>query len=287
LSLVSVLEILRVVIGVAEGDPTARGHLGWSIRESGREDADHTVLLIPGALASASFYDDLLAQETLADASIRFLATTTPGFGGTPAPADLSVEAYARQAGALARELACDAVVGHSNGANIALEMVAAGEFSGPVVLLSPSFSRADESRFPRALDRLSGVFGHLPYSFMLKLIGPAMKRGLPPPRRDVPIAELRNNDPWFLRRHTRSYLEYLDRHGSLARRLCDSGACAWVVFGEHDDVGLTDDERVVLEECPGATLVTIPDTGHFALNQQPAQIAEIVLGALSGTSHG
>jgi pimeloyl-ACP methyl ester carboxylesterase len=41
------------------------------------------------------------------------------------------------------------------------------------------------------------------------------------------------------------------------------------------------------LQECPGATLVTIPDTGHFALNQKPAQIAEIALGALSGTSRG
>ena len=53
-------------------------------------------------------------------------------------------------------------------------------------------------------------------------------------------------------------------------------------MFGEHDDVGLTDDERAVLEECPGTTLVTIPGTGHFALNQKPAQIAEIVLGAIS-----
>ena len=51
------------------------------------------MLLIPGALASAIFYDDLLAEPTMADASIRFFATTTPGFGGTPAPADLSVQA--------------------------------------------------------------------------------------------------------------------------------------------------------------------------------------------------
>jgi pimeloyl-ACP methyl ester carboxylesterase len=121
----------------------------------------------------------------------------------------------------------------------------------------------------------------------MLKIIGPAMKSSLPPERRDVLIADLQNNDPRFLRRHTRSYLQYLDRHGSLARRLCDSGAAAWVVFGENDDIGLTDDERAVLEECPGATLATIPDTGHFALNQKPAQVAEIVRDALMSTSPG
>ena len=77
LSLVAVLEILRALsLASRRGDPTAREHLGWSIRESGREDAEHTVLLIPGALASAIFYDDLLAEPKLVSTSIRFLATT-------------------------------------------------------------------------------------------------------------------------------------------------------------------------------------------------------------------
>src|SRR5262245_51262878 len=183
-----------------------------------------------------------MAEQRVKEASIGFVATTLPGFSGTPAPNDVSMENYARVAGTIAAELGCDAVVGHSLGANVALEM-ACGEFPGPVILLAPSLSRVDESKFPRALDRLSSVFGRLPYTLMLKIIGPAMKGSLPPHRRDVLIAELRRNDPRFLRRQTRVYLEYLDRHGSLARRLCDSGVRAWVVFGEHDDVGLTDDE--------------------------------------------
>jgi pimeloyl-ACP methyl ester carboxylesterase len=134
---------------------------------------------------------------------IRFVATTVPGFGGTAPPEDLSMESYSKLAGQLASDLGCDAVVGHSLGANIALEMASAGEFSGPLVLLSPSFSRRGESRFPRALDRLSRVLGHLPYSLMLKIIGPAMKSGLPPTRREALIAELKNNEPRFLRRQT------------------------------------------------------------------------------------
>jgi pimeloyl-ACP methyl ester carboxylesterase len=261
----------------------SRERYGWRLQEAGPEGADHTVLLLPGALATAAFYDDLIAEQSLKDGSIRFVATTLAGFGGTPAPDDVSMENYARLAGTIAAELGCDAVVGHSLGANVAVEMVCAGEFSGPVVLLSPTFSRVDESKFPRALDRLSTVFGRLPYALMLKIIGPAMKSSLPEHRRDALIAELQKNDPRFLRRQTRSYLEYLDRHGSLAPRLCDSGARAWVVFGEHDDIGLTDDERDVLEKCPSVTIVTISDTGHFALNEKPGEIAEILLNALSG----
>ena len=259
----------------------SREHLGWTLHESGPERADHTVLLLPGALATAAFYDDVLDDQKVKDASIRFVATTLPGFGGTAPPDDLSMESYARAAGRIAAELGCDAVVGHSLGANVAIEMVSGGAFSGPVVLLAPSFSRVDESKFPRALDRLSTVFGHVPYALMLKIIGPAMKSSLPPHRREVLIAELQKNDPRFLRRQTRVYLEYLDRHGSLAGGLCDSGVQASVVFGEHDDIGLTDEEREVLEQCPSVTVVTIAGAGHFTLNEKPSEIAQLVLDAV------
>ena len=260
-------------------------HRGWVLRESGPPDADHAVLLLPGALATPPFFDDVLAEPRLTGASIRFVATTLQGFGGTPPPDDLSMENYARLAGGLAADHGCDVVVGHSLGANVAIEMVAAGEFSGPLVLLAPSFSREDESKFPRALDRLSSVLGHLPYAAMLKVIGPAMKSGLPPDRRDALIAELKKNDPRFLRRQTRTYLEYLDRHGSLAPRLCDSRVRAWVVFGERDDIGLTDDERHTLDECPQVTIVAISDAGHFTLNEKPNLIADLVLDAVSSAT--
>jgi pimeloyl-ACP methyl ester carboxylesterase len=183
------------------------------------------VLLLPGALCSSVFYDDLLSEPSLADASLRLVATTLPGFGGTTPLTDVSMENYAASGGRLAADLGCDVVVGHSLGANVALEMVAAREFR---------------------------------------------------------IADLKNNDPRFLRPQTRAYLEYLDRHGSLAERLCDTGVPAWVAFGSHDEIGLTEDERRVLEACPHVTLTTIADTGHFALNDKPERIAELVLAAVS-----
>jgi pimeloyl-ACP methyl ester carboxylesterase len=261
-----------------------REHRGWVLHESGPESADHTVLLLPGALATAAFYDDLLADPIIREAPIRFVATTVPGFGGTAPPEDVSMESYSKLAGQLASDLGCDAVVGHSLGANIALEMASAGAFSGPLVLLSPSFSRRDESRFPRALDRLSHVLGYLPYSLMLKIIGPAMKSGLPPTRREALIAELKKNDPRFLRRQTHLYLEYLDRHGSLAPRFAASGVPAWVAYGDSDEIGITDDERDVLVASPHVSIVTISDAGHFTLNQQPGQIAKLVLEAVTST---
>jgi pimeloyl-ACP methyl ester carboxylesterase len=62
--------------------------------------------------------------------------------------------------------------------------------------------------------------------------------------------------------------------------------AADFTVFGEHDDVGITDDERRTLEGCPHVTLVTIPEAGHFTLNQKPDLIAVLVLNAIESKTH-
>ncbi len=117
----------------------------------------------------------------------------------------------------------------------------------------------------------------------MLAVVGSSMKDvKVSPERRAALTAELRKNDPGFLRRAIRSYFEYLDRQGSLAKRLCESGGATWVVFGDHGDVGLRDDERAVLDACHNVALQVVPDAGHLTLNEQPARVARIVLDAVS-----
>jgi pimeloyl-ACP methyl ester carboxylesterase len=256
---------------------------GWELYEHGPSDARHTVLLVPGGLCSASFFDEVIAEPTLN--TVRLVATTLPGHAGTPPPDDLSVETCANQAGKLAADLGADVVVGHSMGANVAIEMVAAKAFSGPVVVISPSFSREDESKVLRVLDRLTTAFGHLPYALMLKLIGSALKGEVPDDRAAALTAEFQKNDPRVVRRGIRLYLQYLDRHGSVAPRLCDSGVMAWVAFGEKNDVGLTDNERAELDSCPHVTLVTVADASHFILATHPGRVAELILEAISSAA--
>lgn len=263
---------------------SGREHQGWTLRESGPADAEH-VLLLPGGLCTAAFYDDTVAELHRRDAGLRLVAATLPGHGGTTPPEDVSFANYARLAGDLRRDLDCDVVVGHSIGANVAIEMACSGEFGGPLVLLSPSFSRRDESKSFRALDRLSTVLGAVPYRLMLKLIGPAMSSlEVSESRREELILEMRKNEPRLMRRLVRAYFTYLDGQESLARRFCDAGALTWLVYGDHGDVGLADDERAVLEACPGVTMVEVSPAGHMTLNEQPAQVADIVLQAVAST---
>jgi pimeloyl-ACP methyl ester carboxylesterase len=118
----------------------------WDMVRSGPEDAECTVLLLPGGWCTAVFYQELMAEPALA--GIRLVAVTLPGNGGTRAPQDLGVENYARLTAELAARLGCTAVVGHSMGANVALEMAGSGVFSGPVVRCSRPRSPAGTRRW-------------------------------------------------------------------------------------------------------------------------------------------
>jgi pimeloyl-ACP methyl ester carboxylesterase len=253
--------------------------VSWDLLHSGPTDAEHTVLLIPGSLATAAFYAELMAEPSLRD--VRLVAATLPGQGGTQPAGDPSIENYARLTGDLAADLRTQVLVGHSTGGSVVLEAAATGAFSGPLVLLAPSLSRRDEPLAPRVLDRLSTVFGHLPYTAMLKFVGSMLEGGVPADRLDALAAELRKNDPRLVRRHIRLYLKYLDRHGSTAWRLCQSGARAWVVYGEQDQVGITDAERTILDDCPATSVKTIAGTGHFIPNMRPDVVANLITHAL------
>src|SRR2546426_8069198 len=123
---------------------------------------------------------------------MRLVAATVPGFGRTKPPEEISIANYAALAGKLAANLGCDVVVGHSYGANIALEMAGSKKFSGPIVLLSPSYSARDEATMFRALSRISRVplIGPPLWALAMKGMPSAFKKQMPEARRDALVAD-------------------------------------------------------------------------------------------------
>lgn len=252
----------------------------WDRRESGPAGAEHTVLLLPGGMGTAAQYTELMAEPDLAD--LRLVAVTLPGHGGTAEPGDISVESYARLIAECAADLGCDVVVGFSMGANYALEMAASGSYRCPLVLLAPSFSRRDEAVAMRALDKLGRLLGSLPFAALLKMIGMAMKQvKVPQERQNALVAEMRKNRPAVFQRSIHAYLRYLDKHGSVAQRLCDSGVPAWVVHGERGDGGISDDERRIFDGCPQISIITIPGTSFYPPIEESALVAKLITAAL------
>ena len=253
----------------------------WEIVESGPADATKTVLMLPGGMASARSWAEVMAEPTLANH--RLVAATLPGNAGAPPPVDFSFEACARTLAELAREVGADVVAGFSNGANLACEMVTSGAFAGPVVLLGSSFSAADEPAFFRALIRLGRILGTLPFVF-LRTVAASLVKSPPfsPERRAELRADFARNDAHDLRRTLDAYLRWLHRSEDRAQRLCAAGVPTWVVHAEKGDGGLTRDERTTLEHCAHVRLVTLPGRVFFIPNEAPRRIAEIISEALA-----
>jgi pimeloyl-ACP methyl ester carboxylesterase len=255
---------------------------GKVLRAGGADAPDHRVLCLPGGLCTAPFYDDVLAMPALAAHGVRAIATTLPGFGRVPFPPgfDASVEAHAAFAANLARELGCDAVVGHSFGANVAIEMAAGGHFDGHLILLAPTFSAEDEMKGLETFNRIGYVPGlrALVTALLFRTFPKMLQGEVPAESVDRLAAEMARNDRSDIRINLRRSYEYLYRHGTLAGRLCRSGVRAEVVFGADDEVGMTPAERSALESCPTTHLHFVPDCGHMLINQNPEWVAELIV---------
>jgi len=252
----------------------------WELLRAGPADARYKVLLLPGGMCTGVFYADVLADPRLSGRKVCFVAATPPGFGGRPPPDDVSVESYAKLTAGLSQILGCHLVVGHSYSANVVIEMAAARLFNGPIVLLSPIFSRQDEEMGFRRMAAVSRipVLGRLPWVIFPRLLDSAMRTRLPEDRHDELIAEMRRTDMAVFRHMVKEYFDHLDRHGSLVDRLCASGVEAWVVRGDRDEIGLSNEERRALRACPTVTMVELPDTGHFVMTDQPRRTTDLIL---------
>jgi pimeloyl-ACP methyl ester carboxylesterase len=259
----------------------------WEIVTAGPERAEKTVLLLPGGMISARSYAELMAEPALA--RTRLLAVTLPGNAGTPPLEDFSIEASAHALAEFASRSGVDVVVGFSNGATVAHEMVVSGGFAGPVVLLGISLSARDESAFFRGMIRLCSVLGTLPIAFLKKAAGSLIPRAsVAPERRDELKADFARNNAGDLRRALREYLRWLHRDDDPARRLCEAGVPPWVVHAEKaGDGGLTPRERAVLEACSHVRVVTLPGKVFFIPNEAPDRVAELIVDALGMSGGG
>jgi pimeloyl-ACP methyl ester carboxylesterase len=225
-----------------------------------------------------------MAERVLS--STRLVAATLPGNAGAPPLHDSRIENYARVTTELAKRVSADVVVGYSNGASIAFEMVVSGSFTGPVVLLGISLSSADESAFFRGLIQSSKVLGSAPSRVLSKVAASMIKRtALSDERKRELQQDFRRNVPRDTTSVLREYVSWLHRQDRPADRLCQAGVPTWILHAEKGDGGLTDDERKTLEACPHTHVVTVPGNAFFLPNEASARVADVILAALGQTS--
>jgi hypothetical protein len=253
----------------------------WEVLTAGPEDADHSVLLLPGGANAARSFDLVMADPALS--GVRLVATTLPGMAGAPLTDDVSVPELARTAGNLAAEHRCDVLVGFSHGATVALEMLLSGHFHGPVVLLGISLTTEDEAGFFRAVVRASQRVGSWPMAALLRLLPLAARSAkIPEPHRRELIEDLKQNRAGDAVRVSGAYLDYIAADRDYADRLAASGSAVWVVHAVKGDGGLTDSERATLDAAPNVTLVTVPGAVFLLPDEAPEQTAAAIAAAVS-----
>lgn len=253
----------------------------WEVLTAGPEDADRSVLLLPGGANAARSFNLVMAEPALS--GVHLVATTLPGMAGAPLSEDVSVPALARRAGELAKEHGCDVVVGFSHGATVALEMVLSGHFHGPVVLLGISLTTEDEAGFFRAVVRVSQKVGSWPMAILFRLM-PLMVRSAKTPeshKREL-IEDLKQNRAGDSVQASLEYLDYIAADRDYAAELAASGSPVWVVHAEKGDGGLTDAERATLQAAANVTLVTVPGAVFLLPDEVPQQTATVIATALS-----
>jgi hypothetical protein len=254
----------------------------WELLIAGPEDADRSVLLLPGGANAARSFDLVMADPALS--GVRLVATTLPGMAGAPLTDDVSVPGLARAAGELATAHRCDVVVGFSHGATVALEMLLSGSFRGPVVLLGISLTTEDEAGLFRNTVRLSQKVGRWPLGILLWLL-PLMVRSakIPQPHKRELIEDLKQNIAGDAVRVSAEYLDYIAADRDYAAQLAASSSPAWVVHAEKGgDGGLTDAERTTLDSADNVTLVTVPGAVFLLPDEAPDQTAAVIATALS-----
>ena len=253
----------------------------WELLIAGPENADRSVLLLPGGACSARSFDLVMAEPALS--AVRLVATTLPGMAGAPVTGDVSIPAMARRAGKLAEEHACDVVVGFSYGASVALDMVLSGHFHGPVVLLGLSLTTPDESTFFRYVVRASQKLGRWPMAILFRLM-PLMARSAKTPEEHKKelIEDFKQNRASDAVRVCGEYLDYIAADRKFAAELAASDSPVWVVHAEQNgDGGLTDSERATLEAAPNVILATIPGAVFLIPDEAPERTAAIIADAL------
>jgi hypothetical protein len=253
----------------------------WELLTAGPQDADRSVLLLPGGANAARSFNLVMADPALA--SVHLVATTLPGMAGAPVADDMSIPALSRRAGELAKEHGCDVVVGFSHGATVALDMVLSGHFHGPVVLLGISLTTEDEAAFFRAVVRASQKVGRWPMAVLLRLM-PLMARSAKTPEQHKKelIADLKQNRARDSVLACVEYLDYIAEDRDFAAQLAASGNPVWVVHAEKGDGGLTNAERATLQAAPNVTLVTIPGSVFLLPDEAPQTTAAVIASALS-----
>lgn len=257
--------------------PTAR----LSYLEAGAR-GDAVVLLHGWSAFKELWWSTLLALAPRA----RAFAPDMPGHGGSPLHGDSRMDQIAGRIALFckARGLESIALVGHSMGGNIALELaLARPDLVRRLVLVDPAAQAREMPPYTRSyLDSMRGwaaLRASMALGRQLDVVGrwvPHTHRGgfvLPALRR---ITYLARHDADALRLLLDSLFA-----NPIGPRLAEVGVPTLVISGEFDPLVPPALSRRVAEAIPGAQYALVRGAGHNPMDERPREFERILLAFL------
>ncbi len=257
----------------------------------------HPVVLLHGQPGSGASWDPV---TRLLEPEFRVLAPDRPGYGATTAEArGIAANAAALGDFLLERGASPATVVAHSWAGGVAV-LLATGrpELVADLVLVGAACTEDSVD----AVDRLLGVpvLGGLLTVAGLVAIGEVLPRLRPlsryaPARLRAPLATALPDRSVFggrwraLGRTRRSFLveqhALLDELDAVRAALPSVAVPTTVVTGEWDLVVRPGAAVTLADAIPGATLVRVPDAGHFVARDAPELLAEVIRTGAAATA--
>jgi pimeloyl-ACP methyl ester carboxylesterase len=259
-----------------------------------RAQGEQTLVFVHGLSGS---WPNWLEQLPVFAAEHRVIALDLPGFGHSPMPAeDISISGYARLLDHLFDQLEIDAaaVVGNSMGGFIGAELaIAFPQRVERLVLVSAAgLSTYNEPRTVRAmptLRRLERITAAGAAWVASKSDAVALRPRLRqaalnvvmahPSRLPAPLAaeQIRGaGTPGFMQ-GLEAVIDY-----DVSKRLPEIACPTLIVWGERDRLISVRDADIFEELIPNARKVILPDTGHMAMLERPAQFNTLLEDFLS-----
>jgi pimeloyl-ACP methyl ester carboxylesterase len=242
------------------------------------------VLLLHQVSSDSAMYEALGSR--LAAAGYRAIAMDTRGFGGSdPPPHEYRFEEYAATVDEFLDRLGIAeplAIIGHHNGAAVAVEVAASrpARVSRVVLVGCPYQASREESERHKQVRYDSGVAAVIPRPDGSHLLHEWQRlRALSP----TTSAELIQREFIATMRAPRYDLTYLARWNyDIARRLPLVRCPALVIAGTEDHY-MHAKQPSVVAALPAGRLVEIEGGGVFMLDERAEEIAPIVLDFLNG----
>jgi pimeloyl-ACP methyl ester carboxylesterase len=262
----------------------ARVTHGWFFVENHPPKIKYQVLLLPGLFSTDVIFTDMLNDPSMESAGIHLVAADPPGFKGLPLDDDfeISVENYTILLERLTQVEKYDLIVGHSFFANVAIELGARNNYTGKIMLLSPSLYSDAEPFDVRLLDsatRVPGI-GYVSMQITYQMLDTLFEPYLAPDNQgkiNLLVKEAQKTHQDITRKQLHAFFDHIETYENLTDRLLTANNQIFYVIGTEDNIEFSDADRKKISGNKNITIKDIENGKHFLMIDHPQKINALI----------